>query len=97
MTTYGLFLTGMVTACLLVSSLFFFRFWRRTQDRLFLAFGVAFLLFAANHALVALSGFPREDLSVFYLLRLCGFIAIIAAIVAKNVRATQPAPRVPSK
>jgi hypothetical protein len=95
MTTHGVFLAGMVTAALLVSSLFFFRFWRRTQDRLFLAFGIAFLLFTANQALVGLSGFPREDLSVFYLLRLCGFVVIIAAIVAKNLQAKRSVPLTP--
>lgn len=80
------FLSGMVTAGFLIGGLFFLRFWRRTRDNLFLAFGIAFFLFAANQALVALSGYPREDQSVFYLLRFTGFALLIGAIIAKNIR-----------
>lgn len=81
----GLFLAGMVTLGFVVAALFFLRFWRRTGDQLFFAFGCAFLLFAANQALVALSGYAREDQSIFYVLRFSGFAILIAAIVAKNV------------
>jgi uncharacterized membrane protein YqgA involved in biofilm formation len=81
------FLSGMVAMGFIIGGLFFFRFWRRTRDKLFLAFGFAFLLFAVNQAFVALSGFPREDQSVFYLLRFSGFIILIAAIIAKNIKA----------
>jgi hypothetical protein len=61
------------------------RFWRRTRDRLFLAFGAAFLLFAVNQMLVALSDYPREDQSLFYLLRFAGFALLVGAIIAKNL------------
>ena len=79
------FLSGMVTAGFLVGGLFFLRFWHRTRDTLFLAFGAAFLLFAVNQALTALSDYPREDESVFYLLRLAGFALLIGAIIVKNI------------
>ncbi len=36
------FLAGLVTAGFLISGLFFFRFWHRTRDGLFLAFALAF-------------------------------------------------------
>jgi hypothetical protein len=75
----------MVTTGFLIGGLFFLRFWHRTRDNLFLAFGAAFFLFAANQALVALSGYPREDQSVFYLLRLAGFALLVGAIIAKNI------------
>jgi hypothetical protein len=81
------FSAGLITMGFLVAALFFFRFWRRTGDRLFVTFGWAFLLFALNQALVALSGLPREEASWFYLLRLAGFGLIIYAIAAKNTRA----------
>jgi hypothetical protein len=81
-----LFISGMVTMGFLVSGLFFLRFWQRTRDRLFIAFGVAFWLFAANQALVALSGVPSEHQSWFYALRIAGFALLIAAIVAKSVK-----------
>ncbi|MGN6147413.1 MAG: DUF5985 family protein [Rhizomicrobium sp.] len=88
MNALAVFLTGMNTAGCLVAGFLFFRFWRRTQDFLFLAFGLAFLLFAANQAAVALLGIPRESQSWIYLLRLAGFTLIIVAILRKNLRGT---------
>ena len=84
--TAPVFVAGMVTMGFLIAGLFFFRFWQRTKDWLFVAFGVAFWLFAANQALVALSGVPSENQSWFYALRIAGFALLIAAIVAKSVK-----------
>ncbi|MGG5891103.1 DUF5985 family protein [Falsiroseomonas sp. HC035] len=81
------FSAGLITMGYVVAALFFFRFWRRTRDCLFAFFGGAFLLFATNQALVALSGLAREEASWFYLLRLAGFVLIIVAVVAKNMTA----------
>ncbi len=85
MSTTAIFLTGMNSAGLFVAGLFFFRFWARSKDIFFAAFGFAFWLFALNQAVVALSGIPRESQSWIYLLRLAGFVMIIAAILAKNL------------
>jgi hypothetical protein len=85
--TLGTFIMGANTLGFLLAGLFFLRFWRRTHDFLFAAFSVAFLLLAANQALVALSGIPREDQGWFYLLRLAGFSLLILAIIGKNMRA----------
>ena len=78
------FSAGLITMGFFIAGLFFLRFWRRTRDLFFLAFCLAFWLFALNQALVPLSGLPREEASWFYLLRLGGFALIIAAILAKN-------------
>jgi hypothetical protein len=80
------FLSGAVTLGYLVGAGFFLRFWRRTDDRFFLAFGAAFLLFALNQFLAAALVVVSEPTSVIYALRVLGFILIIAAIVDKNVR-----------
>ena len=85
MGTTFVFLAGMITMGFLVAGLFFFRFWRRTGDWLFVAFGIAFLLFALTQGMVALAGIPREEQSLIFLLRLGGFALIIAAIVGKNL------------
>lgn len=69
-----------------VAALFFVRFWRRTGDRLFLAFAFAFLLMAATPFLTITFEVPREEQSPFYLLRLAAFLIIICAIVVKSVR-----------
>lgn len=80
------FLSGAVTLGYLVAAGFFLRFWRKTADRFFLAFGAAFLLFALNQFLVAALAVVSEATSLVYALRVLGFILIIAAIVDKNIR-----------
>jgi hypothetical protein len=80
------FLAGLIAMGHLLASLFFLRFWSRTKDWLFLAFAAAFALMALNQTLVILLAVPREEQSVFYLLRLAAFLLIIAAILAKNMQ-----------
>lgn len=80
------FLSGAVTFGYLVAAGFFLRFWRRTLDRLFLAFAAAFLLFALNQFLAAALVVVSEPASLIYALRVLGFVLIIAAIVDKNFR-----------
>lgn len=84
------YVSGAITMGHLIAGLFFLRFWARTRDRLFLAFATAFWLFAANQALTALSGVPREEQSWIYLIRLAAFALIIIAIVHKNMGAGRP-------
>jgi hypothetical protein len=80
------FLSGAVTFGFLVAAGFFLRFWRKTSDRLFLAFAAAFVLFALNQFLAAALAVVSEPTSVVYALRVLGFVLIIAAIVDKNLR-----------
>jgi peptidoglycan/LPS O-acetylase OafA/YrhL len=79
------FLSGAVTLGFVVGVAFFLRFWRRTADRLFLAFAIAFGLLAANQALAAWLGAADERVGYTYLLRVLGFVIILAAIVDKNL------------
>lgn len=69
-----------------LASLFFLRFWRRTGDRLFLAFAAAFILMAATPFLTTVLQIPREEQSPFYLLRLAAYLLIIGAIAAKSLK-----------
>ena len=85
------YLGGLVSMGFCIAALFFFRFWRRTNDGLFAWFALAFVLFALNQAVISLGIFPLEQQSVVYLLRLAGYSLIIFAIVRKNV-ASQKAP-----
>jgi len=78
------FLSGMITAGSLVAALFFFRFWKRTRDSLFLVFGMSFLLFAFSQAATLLAEAPGDTLRWVYLLRLAGFVLLLAAIIGKN-------------
>ena len=79
------FLSGAVALGYVIAATFFLRFWRKTADRLFLAFAVAFVLLALNQALAAWIGAADERVAYTYLLRILGFVLILVAIVDKNV------------
>ena len=78
------FLSGAITLGFFASSLFFLRFWKRTQDGLFLAFAIAFALLGAGQAIQALANIPQEERSYIFLIRLAAFTTILAAIIRKN-------------
>ncbi|HWQ85348.1 DUF5985 family protein [Brevundimonas sp.] len=77
-------MTGAVITGNAIAALFFLKFWRRTGDRLFLAFAAAFLLMGLVPLLTAVRDVPREEQSAFYLIRLAAFLIIIWAIAAKS-------------
>ncbi|HEV2081034.1 MAG TPA: DUF5985 family protein [Brevundimonas sp.] len=77
-------MTGAIIMGYGVAAIFFLKFWRRTGDRLFLAFATSFLLLAAVPLLTVTLQIPREEQSAFYLLRALAFIVIIVAIVGKT-------------
>ncbi len=79
------YIGGAVTLGYLVAAGFFLRFWRKTHDRLFLAFGVAFALLSVNQVLASFIDAGNENVVYAYLLRVLGFGLILVAIVDKNV------------
>jgi peptidoglycan/LPS O-acetylase OafA/YrhL len=79
------FLSGAVTMGYLIAAGFFTRFWRKTGERLFIAFAVAFALLALNQGLAQWLGAADERVAYTYLLRVLGFVLILAAIVDKNL------------
>ena len=83
------FLSGAVTMGFIVAALFFLRFWRKTDDRFFLGFAIAFGLMALNQALAQWIGAADERVGYTYLLRVLAFLLILAAIVDKNVSGTR--------
>lgn len=83
------FLSGAVTLGFLVAAAFFLRFWRKTSERLFLAFAIAFALFALNQALASALTVVSEPWSLIYALRVIGFLVILGAIVDKNLRSAR--------
>ena len=81
------FLSGAVTILFALAGLFFLRSWRRTGDRLFISFGLAFWLLSLHQAVLSLAGIPVEERSWTYLLRLTAFALIIGSIWRKNLKA----------
>ena len=87
------FLSGALAMGFVIGALFFLRFWRRTAERLFLAFAAAFFLLALNQALALWLGAADERVGYTYLLRVLGFIFILGAILDKNLAAGRAARR----
>ncbi len=77
------FMQGAVVMACLTIGLFFLRFWRRSRERLFLFFAVAFCILGANW--FALS-FTRSDEpnTGLYAVRLAAFLVILVGIWDKN-------------
>lgn len=78
------FLYGVLTAGNLVAAAFFLRFYARTKQAILLMFALAFVLFAANQALLGLGAQAVEEEANAYLLRLAGFVLIIVGIASTN-------------
>jgi tryptophan-rich sensory protein len=79
----NIFLLGANVMACVVAVAFFARFWRKTRDRLFLWFAIAFLLLGANWTALAFT--ERDEVrTALYVLRLLAFIIILYAIVEKN-------------
>jgi peptidoglycan/LPS O-acetylase OafA/YrhL len=80
------FVAGGLCVAYLVAAVFFLRFWKETQDRLFALFAIAFGVLAANRALMVSLGETHEARSWLYLIRLLAFLLILFAILEKNMR-----------
>lgn len=79
------FLSGALVLAYGIAALHFLRFWRRTRDRLFLHFAIAFGLFAANQLASSIPTVSNETAGYEYLLRVVGFLLILIAILEKNL------------
>lgn len=81
------FLSGAVCMACFTIALFFFRFWRRTSDRLFLLFAAAFCMLTAERIILVWLTAAHEFAPFVYVVRLVAFALIIAAVIDKNRRA----------
>lgn len=81
------FLLGVIATGSVTAGVFFLKFWKRTHDSLFLAFAIAFIVEGFNRSAVLFVNKPNEGSPVIYIIRLCLFLLILAAIIKKNVPA----------
>jgi hypothetical protein len=88
------FINGVVTMGHFTAGLFFLRFWKRLQDRLFLFFAAAFWLFGGIRLLTI---FQADQEHPLYWLRLTGYLIILAAVADKNLRRQSSPQAVPPK
>lgn len=77
------FLLGAVVLACGVAGLFFLRFWRKTHDRLFAIFAIAFWTLGLNWLAL---GFTQKDevKTALYVVRLAAFLFILYGILDKN-------------
>lgn len=80
------FLNGGTMLASLGVALYFFRYWQRTRDRLFLAFATAFVVFAVSRVVLLPLDEESEARTYVYLLRALVFLLIAAAVIDKNVQ-----------
>ena len=80
---------ALVMACA-VAGLFFFRFWKSAQDRLFLFFSLAFWVLGAHWLVMGVLDVSSEIRHYYYLPRLGAFVLIVLGILDKNRRARRP-------
>ena len=80
----GQMLLGGIAVGWAVAGLFFFRFWRRTDDRFFLFFAASFWIESINRVALGLWTSANETNPVFYGIRLLSYSLILLAIWQKN-------------
>ncbi|HEY4050266.1 MAG TPA: DUF5985 family protein [Acidobacteriaceae bacterium] len=78
------FLLGFIAACSFVGGLFFLRFWKATQELLFLAFAAFFVIQGSNEVVVLSLSRPNEGSVGLFLLRLVSVLIVLGAILWKN-------------
>ena len=78
------FLLGVIVTASFLAAAFFFKFWRRTRDWLFLGFALAFFIEGLNRMSFLSLEDPPGGNPVAYSIRLVSYLLILAAIAYKN-------------
>ena len=78
------FIFGMTAMAFGASGLFFIKFWKKTHDRLFLLFALAFMTLAVDRIALTLVSGNGEVTPLVYVLRLAAFVLIFLAVIDKN-------------
>ncbi|NUO63488.1 MAG: hypothetical protein HOQ11_05365 [Gemmatimonadaceae bacterium] len=78
------FISGLLAAGYLTIGLFFARFYKRTRDRLFLLFAIAFWVLVVQRVATVLTAEWIENVTWLYGMRLLAFVIILVAILDKN-------------
>jgi hypothetical protein len=78
------FVGGGIMVAALAVALFFARSWRRTGDRFFLLFALAFALLSAERWGLLFIRPEHELRHSVYLIRLVAFAVILVAVIDKN-------------
>jgi hypothetical protein len=85
-------LVGMIVLAALAISVFFLKFWRSTRDHLFLAFAIVFAVEGTTRLFGLFYPSDTDRVPVINLLRMAGYIILIASIAIKNRSPPKPPP-----
>jgi hypothetical protein len=90
--TVTTFIHGAIMMAFAIAGVLFLRYFRRSRDRFFLLFALAFWIMASNRIAMLLYGpTPREeDRALLYSIRLAAFLTLLAAIALKNLPPKRP-------
>jgi len=88
--TLNHFMNGAIAMCCGVAGLFFLRFWRKSHDRLFMLFAIAFWVLGVNRIALTFVQQTDESRTFLYVVRLIAFLIILVAIVDKNRARSAP-------
>ncbi len=77
-------LAGAIALGSLAIGLFFLKYWRNTRDRFFLYFALSFSLEGVSRIHMGLNQAVREDIPVYYIIRIMSYGLILLAIWEKN-------------
>lgn len=80
-------LSGAFVGISLAVSLFFYRFWRKSRERLFALLALVFVLLSIERAVLAFVPAGHEGRHLIFLVRLLAFLLLIAGIIDKNRKA----------
>ncbi len=86
---FTIFLSGMMMAIFAASGLFFFKFWRKTQEKFFLYFAYACWALSFERVLILIFTSDLEGHTWVYFCRLAAFMLIFAAVIHANRNRTQ--------
>jgi hypothetical protein len=84
------FLWGVIAALSLVAAVFFWKYWRRTRDGLFLGLSVGFALLTLHWSALAVVNPSDDTRHYLYIVRFFAFVVMIAGVVAKNRSPRRP-------
>jgi hypothetical protein len=84
------FFYGAIGALCWVVGLYFLEFWRKTHDRFFGFFAVAFWILGLGRMAMSVLGETNEANKSIYVVRLVAYLIILAAIVDKNRADAKP-------
>lgn len=79
-----LFFSGAFMLASAAIALFFYRYWQRSRDRLFVVFALAFALLALERTVLAFFPAYLDGRHFIFVARLLAFVLIIYGIVDKN-------------